>query len=401
MRYSARKLGVLAAGLIIVGLIVYAAMPAAVPVDLAPAVRGPLRVTVDEDGKTRIKERYVVSTPLTGRLQRIELHPGDPVRANETILAVLEPREPELLDARAVAQAEARVRAAETAQQRATPALERARAAHDLAEKNYARVRRVRERGASSPQELDEAEQDLRSSSEQVRSDQFAMQIADYELELARAALIRTRPDGKASQDDRFAIRSPITGRVLRVFQESATAITAGTRLIEVGDPANLECEFDVLSTDAVKIRPGARVILDHWGGDVPLEGRVRVIEPAAFTKVSALGVEEQRVYVVVDFEDSPEAHITLGDAYRVEGRIVIWENERVLKVPVGALFRQGDAWAVFVAENGRARMRTIQVGHSSGLEAEVQKGLSEGDRVVVHPSDRVQDGVAIEPRSG
>ncbi len=256
------------------------------------------------------------------------------------------------------------------------------------------------ERGTATHQELDEAEHRLRVATEDVKSAQFAAQIAEFELELSRAALVRTQPDSAGdTRTERFVIRAPVNGRILRVFQESEAAITAGTRLVEVGDPTDLEVEVDVLSTDAVKIAPGAQVMLKHWGGDEPLLGRVRLVEPSAFTKVSALGVEEQRVNVVIDIVDPPQKRETLGDAFRVEASIVIWEAENTLKVPSGSLFRHVDGWAVFVANGGHARLQPVKVGQSNGLETQVLDGLQEHDSVILHPSDRITDGVAVTPR--
>jgi HlyD family secretion protein len=232
-----------------------------------------------------------------------------------------------------------------------------------------------------------------------VKSAQFAARIAEFELELARAALARTRPDEPGAPDTgRFEIRAPADGRILRVFQESEAAVPAGARLLEVGDPTDLEVEVDVLSSDAVKIRPGAKAILEHWGGDAPLTGRVRLVEPSAFTKVSALGMEEQRVNVVIDILDPPAKRGALGDALRVEARIVTWEREDVLKVPAGALFRHA-GWAVYVAARGRARLRPVRVGPSDGLETQVLDGLLENESVILHPSDLVGEGVRVTRR--
>ncbi len=386
-------------GLAVASAIVYALWPQPIGVETAPVTRGPMLVTIDEDGKTRVKERYIVSAPLAGRLLRIELHAGDRVEAGQTVIAAIEPNVPELLDDRAVAQAGARVKAAEAEKARAGPLLERARASHRLAETAYARMSHLGERGSVTSQEVDDAEHRLRVATEDVRAAEFAARVADFELEQARAALIRSRPGPDASLADRFEIRSPIGGRVLRVFQESASAVSAGARLVELGNPADLECEIDVLSTDAVKIRPGARAILEHWGGERPLEGRVRLVEPSAFTKVSALGVEEQRVNVVIDFRGREDERQSLGDGYRVDARIIVWEANDVLRVPTGALFRRGENWAVFAVESARAHLRLVQIGRNNGLEAEVRGGLSESDEVIVHPSDKVRDGIEIHPR--
>lgn len=401
MKFSIQKLWPFAVGLVVLGAIVYAFLPAPVDVDVAVVTRGLLQVTVDHEGKTRIKEKYVVSSPLAGRLLRVEIHPGDVVTAGKSMLTAIEPTDPALLDARARAEAEARVKAAEASRKRALAAVERDKEAHESTAHDYDRAKRLRATQAIAHEEFDKAEHKERMAAEELRVAQFAALIAEFELEQARAALLRTQPrEGSDADAWRFGIRSPITGKVLRVFQESATVVTPGTRLIELGDPTDLECEIDVLSTDAVKIVPGAKVLLEHWGGEYPLLARVRVIEPSAFMKVSALGVEEQRVWVIADFVDPPAKRKTLGDGYRVEARIVAWEGEDVLKVPAGALFRHADDWAVFVAENGRGYLRPVHVGKSNGQEAEVLDGLQVGDVVILHPSDRIKNDIGITPRT-
>jgi HlyD family secretion protein len=436
MRNLGSKLFVLLVVAVIVAGLGYAFMPQPVEVDLVQAQRGDLQVTVDEDGKTRIREKYVVSTPLNGRILRISMDPGDSVVAGQTLLTMIEPRDPELLDARSVAQAEARVKAAEAALRQVEPNLERARAAQGLAEADLTRARQAAGSNAISQAELDTAEFVYRQRSEELRAARIAQEIARFELQQAQAALIRSRPreetpgDGNASLQVlptasngssangdgilgshqannppngnggwNFPIYSPITGRVLRVFQESAAVVTPGTPLVELGDPLDLEVEIDVLSRDAVKIHPNDLVYLEHWGGDRPLEGRVRNVEPSAFTKISTLGVEEQRVYVIVDLVDPPEKRRTLGDGFRVEARVVIDEVRDVLKVPTSAVFRVGEKAAVFHVVDGIVHQRVVIVGRQNGLEAEVLEGLEEGDVIVLHPSDQIEEGVQVRQR--
>lgn len=400
MKVSVRKLWPAIVAIAVVGAVVYAFLPAPVTVDIAPVTRGQLQVTVNHEGKTRIKEKYVVSSPLPGRVLRVDMHPGDPVVAGKTMLTAIQPTDPTLLDVRARAEAEARVKAAEAGQKRALAVLDREKQAHQLARHEFDRAAQLLPTRAISKQDYENLEHREHIAQEALRAAQFGAAVAEFELEQARAALLRTQPRDDADADAwRFDIRSPISGKVLRVFQESAAVVTPGTRLLELGDDLDLECEIDVLSTDAVKIRPGAKVWLEHWGGDHPLLGRVRVIEPAAFTKVSSLGVEEQRVWVIVDFDDPLARRPTLGDGYRVEARIVVWEGENVLKAPAGALFRSADGWAVYVAENGKARLRPVNASKSNGLETEVLDGLREWERVVIHPIDRVRDGVSIASR--
>jgi HlyD family secretion protein len=390
----------LVAGLLTAGFLAYSFWPRPIEVDVAQASRGSLRVTVDEDGKTRIKERYVVSAPLAGQLQRISLRAGDPVVAGKTMLAVIEPGDPALLDDRSRAQAEARVKAAEATRKQAVSRLDRARVAFNLSLKELQRYRQMMVGRETTYQDLENAEHKERMAQEDMKTAQFAIQIADFELDLARAALLRTRPRSPGDADTwRFEIHAPVSGRVLRVFQESSAIVTPGQQLLEVGDPSDLEIEIDVLSSDAVKIAPGAKVILEHWGGDAPLLGQVRVVEPSGFMKRSALGVEEQRVNVIIDFVDPPEKRRRLGDAYRVEARIVIWSAENVLKVPSGCLFRHGDDWAVYAISEGRAELRRLAVGRSNALETEITSGLEEGAVVILHPGDKIQPGIRVVSR--
>jgi HlyD family secretion protein len=395
-----RLLMQLAAGLLAAGLLTYSFWPRPIEIDVVKASRGPLRVTVDEDGKTRIKERYVVSAPLAGRLQRIGLRAGDLVTAGKTLLAVIEPGDPSLLDDRSRAEAEARVKAAEATRKQASAKLERSRVAFNLSVNELQRIRHMVVGRETTIQDLESAEHKERMAQEDVKAAQFAIQIADFELDLARAALTRTQPRSPGDADSwRFEVRAPVSGRVLRVFQESSAIITSGKQLLEVGDPSDLEIEVDVLSSDAVKIAPGAKAILEHWGGDGPLMGQVRLVEPSGFMKRSALGVEEQRVNVIIDFVDLPENRRRLGDAYRVEARIVIWSADNVLKVPSGCLFRRGDDWAVFAVEEGHAQLRRVTVGRNNALETEITSGLKEGAVVILHPSDKIQPGSRVWPR--
>ena len=395
-----RRILTLVVGLGLLAALGYAFRPQPIAVDVDRVTRDLLRVTVDEDGRTRIKERYVVSAPLAGRLLRIQLRPGDVVTANETLLAVVEPSSPELLDARALAQAEARVKAAAAALERTGTFLESARVALEFAESELNRVRQLVERKTVTRRELEEAQLAERQRSEEFRAARFAQDIATFELDQAQAALLRTQPDTDTTSERwHFEIRAPISGRVLRVFQESSVVATPGMQLLELGNPHDLEVEIDVLSSDAVKIHPGDKVLLEQWGGERPLEGSVRLVEPSAFTKVSALGVEEQRVYVIADFVDPPESRTTLGDGFRVEARIVIWERADILQVPISALFRFNEQWSVFRQHNGRAKLQPVRVGRNNGLAAEVQEGLADGDVVVIHPSDKITDGALVIAR--
>lgn len=376
-------------------LIVAGLWPRAVPVELGRAARGPLVVTVDEEGMTRVKNRYVVSAPVAGQLRRIDWKAGAPVVAGETALAVLETSGADFLDARSQAQAEARVKAAEARQEAARAQEARAAAAAKMFTADYARLQQLFAQKVLSAQELDTALMRSTTAEQDARAAEFGLKVAEYELEQARALLTRELHGGAAAP---LVLTSPVSGRILRVLQESGRVVPGGFPLLEVGDPTDLEVRIEVLSRDGVAIRPGARVMLEQWGGPGPLAAQVRVVEPSAFTKISALGVEEQRVYVVADFTDPAEKRPTLGDSYRVEARIVTWENPQALHVPSGALFTRGDTVQTFVFEGGRARLRTVKVGHGNGVETEVLEGLRAGDQVVVYPGDKVTDGTRIRP---
>lgn len=400
MKKSAHRILPWLIGAVVIGAIGYSFRPRPVAVDVASIGQGPLEITVREDGKTRLRERYIVSAPLAGKLERIQWHAGDPISEAEDILAAIVPSDPELLDPRARAQAEAKVRAAEALKSQADAQLQRAKVAHDYAKTDLERIRKLYQSNVTSHQEFDNAEERELTAANSLRAAEFGSQVAAFELEQAKAVLLRAAGNSGETQDWRHEIRSPISGRVLRVFQESSAVISAGTKLLELGNPADLEIETDVLSTDAVRIKPGARVIVEHWGGDQPLEGRVRTVEPSAFTKISALGVEEQRVNVIIDFAGKPEEHASLGDGFRVETRIVVWESPAVLRVPASALFKHEQRWAVFAVENSRARLRAIEIGRGNDEHVEVISGLRNGEQVVVYPSDRVEDGVSIAPRA-
>ncbi len=389
-------------GALLVAGLAFAFWPQPVPVDLGEVTRGPLRVTVDEEGRTRVKDVYVVSAPLAGRMFRIEAKVGDAVSAGETVLATIEPTQPTFLDVRSRTEAEAAVKAAEAAKTLADAELARARAELDFARADYERAKTLAARDTISQRALDRAELELKTRQAALATAQAAVRVKTFELSTARAALItpdRERTPGAAVRPGWVDVRAPVSGRILRVFRESEGVVAAAEPLIEIGDPGALEIEVDLLSTDAVKVEEGAEVIIEDWGGAFTLQGRVRRVEPYGFTKISALGIEEQRVNVIIDFTDPPQKWQRLGHGYRVETRIVVWEAAEVLKIPLSALFRDGDAWAVFVAAQGRARMRHVAIGQSNRRAAQVKDGLAEGERVVLHPSDRVQDGGRIVAR--
>ncbi len=386
-------------GLAVVAGIVYASLPKPVEVDLAEVQRGPLRVTVDGDGKTRVQDRHVISAPLYGNLARIELDAGDDVEEGD-VLARISPLEPALLDVRSRAELEARARAAQAAKKQAEAAVERASSNERYASRQLARMKSLWAEGIVSETELEAAELEATSAAKALESARFGARVAKYELEMATAAL--GEGDGRGEEDverPQLEIRAPVKGRILKIMRESEGVVNPGEPLLELGDPTALEVVVDVLTADAVAISPGDPVFIDRWGGDTPLNGRVRRVEPSAFTKISALGVEEQRVDVVIDLVESAEHWSGLGDNFRVEPHIVVWESDDVIKVPAGALHRHGDTWSVFLVRDGVVEERSVEVGHRSGLEVEILSGVTAGDQVVVHPSDRVRAGIEVVSR--
>ncbi len=398
-----RIVGWIAAALVVVVLIAVALAPHPVEVDVAAVTRGAMQVTLDQEGKTRVRERYVVSAPVAGQILRIELEPGDPVRAGATPLVTLLPIDPSPLDARSRAEAEGRVRAAEGSLERATAERQRAAAQDDLARTELARTRKLLGVGVATQEALDNAAAAAAASREALAASEAAVRAAAGELAAARAAVEVAASAAEPRGDDGRAlvVRSPVDGVVLRRMRESRAVVGAGEPLIEVGDPGNLEVVADYLSRDAVKIAAGMPVRIDQWGGDTTLNGSVTRVEPSGFMKVSALGVEEQRVNVIVAFDDPAAAWKALGDAYRVETRTVVWQQDDVVHVPASALFRHGDGWAVFRLDGDRARLVPVQVGRRNGLQAQVLSGLEPGDEVVSHPSDDVGDGVRVRRRAG
>lgn len=406
---TAKRLRIIFWSLVAIGMVValvYALQPQPVLVDMVEVQRQELRVSVIDDGVTRIRERYVVSSPLAGRLTRISFDEGDSVVAGKTIVTTLQATDPDLLDPRAVAQAQARVSAAERRLEVAKAEQAQAAAALSFAEQEVGRLRRLADSRAGSVSELDEAEYLFRSRAEQERAAAFNVDIAEYELQQQRAALLLTAPPAAAANESsiepvsmELPVLAPITGRVLRVHQESSTIVTPGTPLLEIGDPTDLEVVVDVLSQDAVRIQPGNEVILKNWGRGERLTGRVRRVEPSGFTKVSALGVEEQRVNVIIDLVDPVSQRMALGDNFRIDAQIIVWQEDDVLVVPTSALFRVGDQWFVFKVDQGRANQVAVEIGKDNGEQAEVLKGLSAGEQVIVHPGDAVTDGVMIAIR--
>ena len=393
-----RTIGLALLAVVAAAALAWGFRPPAVAVEVGVVTRGPLAVTVEEEGRTRVRDRFEVSAPVAGFVRRLDLDVGDPVVKSQ-VVAELEPLRSTVLDPRTQAEAQARVASAEYAMQAAEQKMAAAEAEAARAQHEFTRRRKLRESGGISQEEVDTAELLARRTAAEQRSATFAVEVARFELEAARTALSYSAAQPTPASIERVAIRSPVTGRVLRVIRRSEGVVDSGEPLIEVGDPAALEVEVDVLSSDAVRIAPGTLVHFTRWGGDADLLGRVRVVEPAGFTKISALGVEEQRVWVIVDITSPPEQWQRLGDGYRVVASFVLWQGDDVLQVPAGALFRHGDGWAVFVVSGDRAVRRGVSLGHRSADAAQVIDGLTSGERVVLHPSNRVEDGTRVRER--
>lgn len=377
----------------VVGLLTMWLRPQPIRVDIGKATRGPLRVTVDGEGKTRVRDRYVIGAPVAGRLRRIDLRRGDAVEQGQ-VIAQIDPMPLSPLDPRQRAEAIGRVNAAEDVKFENDRLVERNKATYDQAKRELERSEMLARNGVVSRQEVERAQTVVATSLREYEGAKSKAESAAHEVEVARAALIAMDRTSRSSPVALVKVQAPTRGKVLHLMEESERVITAGTPLVELSNPSKLEVVVELLSTDAVKVNPGALVLIEDWGGPKTLEARVRLIEPSAFTKVSALGIEEQRVNVVADLVEPTSA---LGDGYRIEGRIVVWDSDNVLRVPVSSLFRRGENWSVFVVENGEAHLRDVEVGQRTPFQVEIKSGLEEGAEVLIHPSNQISDGTRVE----
>lgn len=397
MKRFREKLPWLFAAVILIVLLVYGYWPRPVLVDLVTVERGSIAITVDDDGETRIRERYRITAPVTGKLLRLTLHAGDSVQRGATELVQILPQDPALLDARTVAESEARLAAMEAAIEESQSSLESAESNVRLAEEAYQRAAALHKTRSIATSEFEEAEHANRAAQANLRSAKFRSLVRNYERDMAKAALLKISNLSENPPDVPFKIVSPIDGAVLRVFQEDSSFVNAGTPILEIGDPRDLELQIDVLSNYAVAIKPGADVTIEHWGGSKPLHAKVRVVEPSAFLKVSALGVEEKRVRVLADFVEPWEERPTLGDGFRIEARIVLQETDvESLYVPAGAVFQQSGKYYVFRSQSGKARKVNVEIGESNGRQTEIRSGLELGDQIILHPPDSLREGASI-----
>ena len=380
-----RKLLYAVLGAAAIGAIVWGFVPGPVPVEVMTVQHGPLEVTADEDAETRAHDRYTVSAPVSGRISRIELHEGDAVRPGQVVAQLW----PVPLSAREREEQLARIAATEALVREAEERVRHAATDYEQAKRERQRADRLVRDGLIAPQVAEQSQVTESTSANELEAARFRARSAQADLEAARAALLALDV-ARGGASAVIPLRSPVAGKVLRIPDKSERVVAAGAPLLIIGDPHRLEVVIDLLSTEAVKVKAGMPVLLEGWGGERPLRARVRLVEPLAFTKVSALGVEEQRVYVIADFVDPPG---TLGDAFRVEARVVLWSAENVLKVPISALFRRGERWNVFVVEGRRARRREVEIGHRGALEVEILKGVNSGEQVIRHPSNDIEDG--------
>lgn len=379
----------------IILLLVWGFWPQPVLVEVASVIRAPLTVTIEEEGRTRVIDRYVIAAPVNGVTCRVQLNVGDAVEQGQTLLGIT-PLESQVLDARSRAQAIAKVDAAKSALRAAEERARAAAAAAQLASTELKRLKPLMQQNVISKDTYDKAIAADNTAAAEKRSADFSVDVARYELDAARSVLDYGTVNAQ-QVTERVEVRSPITGRILKVVHECAGPVSTGSPLLEVGDPTALEIEVDVLSADAVKIKPGMKVLLDRWGGDYPLEAIVRTVEPVGFTKVSALGVEEQRVLIISDFTSPAEQWQRLGDGYRVEAKFVLWHDDNTLQVPASSLFRYNNGWAVFTVENNQAKRREVKIGQRNGLITQIIEGISEGDMIINHPGDDADDGVRVK----
>ena len=381
----------LAMGAVVLILLTF--RPGPVEVETARSVRGALQVTVDEDGETRAHDRFTLAAPITGRLSRIEFHEGDDVSPGVALATI----SPLPLDAREVAEIRARIQAAQARKREADEQVARWESDHSQAGRDLSRVQQLAKDRLIAQQEVEQAEAKYASTAKELEAARFRVQAASADIAREKAGLVSLEVQATRTEE-LVSIRAPTACRVLKILEKSERVVPFGTPIVVLSNPKRIEVVVDVLSTDAVKIKPGAPVIIENWGGAKPLRARVRTIEPYGFTKVSALGIEEQKVNVIADLLDSPDG---LGDGYRLDARIVIWENADVLKVPASSLFRVGQQWSTFVIDNGRARVVSVEVGHRNTIEAEITKGLRVGATVILHPASDLKEGTRVTQRSG
>ena len=382
---------------VVTGLLVWGYWPQPVWVEVVAVKRAPMTVSIEEEGRTRVIDRYVIAAPVDGVACKVQLNVGDQIKQGEFLLGIT-PLESQVLDPRSRAEAKARVAGAKSALESARDQAQSIKATSEFYNNEVTRLSPLYKKGVIAKGEFDKAQMNQLTAKANLRSAQHAVEVATYELQAAKSVL-DYHAGSQGEPAERVPVTSPINGRILKLHHECEGPVRTGQPLLEVGDPEVLEVEVDVLSSDAVKIKPGMAVLFDRWGGEQPLQGIVRNVEPVGFTKVSALGVEEQRVLIIIDFTSPKELWQRLGDGYRVDAQFMLWHEDNVLQVPASSVFRHNDGWAVFVMENKRARLRNVKIGQRNGLVAQIVEGLEEQQQVINHPSDQVEDGVKVKAR--
>jgi HlyD family secretion protein len=381
---------------LVIALLVAGFWPQPIVVTTVEVKHAPLTITIEEEGRTRLIDRYVIAAPIDGVTCRNNLDVGDAVSEGQVLLHI-SPLASQALDARSRAHAKAQIAAANSAKQAAVAQAQAAETAAQLAATELARLQKLIDKRLIAQDIFDRAQAEANSSMAALRSAKFNVNVADHELEAAQTLLQYSANTQDNLIVERIPVRSPITGKVLKVNHECESPVRTGDLLLEVGDPSALEVEVDVLSIDAVKIQPGIKVLFERWGGNGALEGIVRIVEPIAFTKVSALGVEEQRVLIIADFSSAADKWQRLGDGYRVDAQFILWQQDQILQIPTSSLFRYKDQWSVFVVDNNRAKRRLVKIGQRNGLAAQVLEGLAAGEQLIAYPDESIEEGVRID----
>ena len=394
MRLRNILFSLLVGGALVVAL-VYGFRPQPVKVDMVVAESGPLTVTIVEEGRTRVVDRYIISAPVTGMMARVDFDVGDGVSAGDSLVTI-HPLASTALDPRSRAQAQARLAVADAALKAAKEEVEKSRAQLALIQTRHKRVSNIVALKGLAQERLDEVESLVKQNRAGLKSAEFMVEVARYERQAALAVLKFSKTPATPGEVEKIVLKAPAGGRVLKLLQESAGVVNAGQPLLEIGDPQTIEVEVDLLSADAVRVQPGMHVLFSRWGGKNELSGVVKRVEPHGFTKISALGVEEQRVWVIVDFTEPSASLMRLGDGYRLEANFILWHDDAVLKVPGSSLFRLDDAWALFVVEEGSALQRQVEIGRRGGIYVEIVSGLKAGATVINHPGDTIVNGCQV-----
>lgn len=400
MKVRTRRLIVISSvGVIAVLALIYGFFPKPVLVEAARAARGPFIVTIEEDGKTRVKDRFIISTPVAGFMRRLEHKAGDTVKKGGRLFT-LEPLRSQVLDARSRAEAQSAVSAAQASVKASEEREQSAMIDAEFAAERFTRFERLLASSAIAKEQFDQADAEAKRTQAIYLSVKAETNAARSELARAQSVLKYSAARDRGDDQEVVIVRSPKAGHVLKLYRESEGAVSMGEPVLEIGDPRDIEVLVELLSADAVKIRRGTAVEFKRWGGDPLLAGKVRVVEPSGFTKISSLGVEEQRVLVIVDITSEPEVRPWLGDGYRIEASFIVWEGQNVLQIPASGLFRAGEKWAVFTVDGNRARRQIVEIGHRNGLHVEILSGISEGTLVIAQPDDAIKDGGRIRIRT-